>query len=45
VKVSVKVSPETVAEMIGGVSLLGGCGSGQSTDAVPVSEQVAGDGD
>jgi hypothetical protein len=42
VKVSENVSPDTEAEAIGGVSLLGGWGSGQSTEAVPVSVHVTG---
>lgn len=43
-KVNVSVSPETVAETIGGVELGGGCGSGHDTEAVPVASQVAGEG-
>jgi hypothetical protein len=38
------VSPETVAETIGGVELGGGCGRGHDSDAVPESVQVAGEG-
>jgi len=38
------VSPDTVAETIGGVELGGGCGSGQSAEAVPMDVQ-AGDAD
>jgi hypothetical protein len=44
VKVNVSVSPEAVAETMGGVVLGGGCGSGQDTEAVPVATHVAGEG-
>ena len=44
VKLNVSVSPETVAETIGGIVLGGGCGSGHDTEAVPVASQVAGEG-
>ena len=44
VNASVRVSPETVAETIGGLSLLAGSGSGHDSEAVPVSVQVAGEG-
>jgi hypothetical protein len=37
--VKVSVSPETVAEAIGGVELGGGCGNGQLLEAVPWNEQ------
>src|SRR5487761_949119 len=42
VNVSVRVSPETVAETIGVLSLLGGSGSGQDSVALPVSVHVPG---
>jgi hypothetical protein len=44
VKVIVNVSPDAVADAIGGVELAGGCGKGQSCEAVPVSLQPTGDG-
>lgn len=42
--VMVRVSPEAVTETIGGLSLLGGSGSGQDSEAVPVSVQAPGEG-
>ena len=44
VKVKVSVSPDAVTEAIGGVELGGGCGSGQSCDAVSDAVQAAGEG-
>lgn len=42
--VRVRLSPEAVAETIGGLSLFGGSGSGQDSEAVPVSVQAPGEG-